>query len=55
MHGYDVVEKREYPELDHLNEIDAVIVSGSFVDDACEDKPWIFLNTFLRIRRLAKS
>lgn len=39
--GFDVVGKREYPTSEQLKETDAVIISGSFVDDACADTPWI--------------
>lgn len=39
--GYDVVEKREYPSSAKLKEIDAICISGSFVDDAGTDTAWI--------------
>lgn len=39
--GYDVVEKREYPSSRDLENIDAVCISGSFVEDAYKDAPWI--------------
>lgn len=39
--GYDVVEKREYPSREQLETIDCVCISGSFVEDAGADTPWI--------------
>jgi len=39
--GYDVVYKREYPTIEDLNKVDCVIISGSFVEDACVDTAWI--------------
>lgn len=38
---YDVVHKREYPKDDVLARTDAVIVSGSFEDEAHADTMWI--------------
>lgn len=39
--GYDVVYKREYPSREELENTDAVMISGSFVEDASADLPWI--------------
>ena len=39
--SYDVVHKREYPKEDVLERADAVVVSGSFEDDAHADTMWI--------------
>lgn len=39
--SYDVLDKREYPTDDELKDIDAIIISGSFEDDAHEDAIWI--------------
>ena len=36
-----MVEKREYPTSKELQSVDCVCISGSFVDDAGVDKPWI--------------
>jgi hypothetical protein len=38
---YDVLNKREYPTEKELERIDAVIISGSFEDDAHADSRWI--------------
>ncbi|KAK4054968.1 hypothetical protein OIO90_003309 [Microbotryomycetes sp. JL221] len=38
---YDVVHKREYPTESELEEIDAIIISGSFEDDSSSDTRWI--------------
>ena len=38
---YDVLNKREYPRDEELDEIDAIIISGSFEDDAHTDATWI--------------
>ena len=38
---YTVVNKREYPSSEKLKEIDAICISGSFVDDAGTDTAWI--------------
>lgn len=39
--SYDVVHKREYPKEDVLARADAVVVSGSFEDEAHSDTMWI--------------
>jgi GMP synthase-like glutamine amidotransferase len=39
--SYDVLHKREYPKEDVLERADAVIVSGSFEDEAHADTMWI--------------
>lgn len=39
--SYDVVHKREYPKDDVLARTDAVVVSGSFEDEAHADTMWI--------------
>ena len=39
--SYDVVHKREYPKENVLQRADAVVVSGSFEDDAHADAMWI--------------
>ena len=39
--SYDVLNKREYPSDNELEHIDAIIISGSFEDDAHEDTMWI--------------
>jgi hypothetical protein len=39
--SYDVLDKREYPKDDELDHIDAIIISGSFEDDAHKDTMWI--------------
>jgi hypothetical protein len=50
--GYDVVEKREYPSSKDLENIDCVCISGSFVEDAYKDAPWISrLCGFVRLSR----
>lgn len=36
-----VVKKRQYPSSEKLKEIDAICISGSFVDDAGTDTAWI--------------
>ncbi|WRT66790.1 uncharacterized protein IL334_003753 [Kwoniella shivajii] len=38
---YDVLDKREYPKDEQLENIDAIIISGSFEDDAHADTRWI--------------
>ncbi|WVQ99799.1 hypothetical protein IAU59_006941 [Kwoniella sp. CBS 9459] len=38
---YDVLEKREYPTDEELEKIDAIIISGSFEDEAHSDTRWI--------------
>ncbi|KAK4050604.1 hypothetical protein OIV83_003330 [Microbotryomycetes sp. JL201] len=38
---YDVVHKREYPTEAELDEIDAIVISGSFEDDSSSDTRWI--------------
>ncbi|KAK8843924.1 hypothetical protein IAR55_006716 [Kwoniella newhampshirensis] len=38
---YDVLNKREYPKDNELDKIDAIIVSGSFEDEAHSDSIWI--------------
>ncbi|WWD20491.1 hypothetical protein CI109_104967 [Kwoniella shandongensis] len=38
---YDVLNKREYPKDDELEKIDAIIISGSFEDEAHADSIWI--------------
>jgi hypothetical protein len=38
---YDVLGKREYPKDSELEKIDAVVVSGSFEDEAHSDTMWI--------------
>ncbi|KAJ9127016.1 hypothetical protein QFC24_001247 [Naganishia onofrii] len=39
--SYDVVHKREYPKDDVLARTDAIVVSGSFEDEAHADTMWI--------------
>lgn len=39
--SYDVLHKREYPKEDVLARADAVVVSGSFEDEAHADTMWI--------------
>ncbi|KAK6907945.1 hypothetical protein I203_101946 [Kwoniella mangroviensis CBS 8507] len=38
---YDVLEKREYPKDEELEKIDAIVISGSFEDEAHSDTRWI--------------
>jgi hypothetical protein len=38
--SYDVVDKREYPSEEQLEQVDAIVVSGSFEDDAHADTMW---------------
>ncbi|OCF30868.1 hypothetical protein I316_07501 [Kwoniella heveanensis BCC8398] len=38
---YDVLEKREYPKDEELDRIDAIVISGSFEDEAHSDTRWI--------------
>jgi GMP synthase-like glutamine amidotransferase len=40
-HAFDVVHKREYPTDSDLENIDALVISGSFEDDADHDVTWI--------------
>jgi GMP synthase-like glutamine amidotransferase len=40
-HAYDVVHKRQYPSDADLENIDALVISGSFEDDADNDSTWI--------------
>jgi len=39
--GFDVVDKREYPSYEYLSEVDCVMISGSFVEDAGVNTAWI--------------
>ncbi|KAJ9122523.1 hypothetical protein QFC22_001952 [Naganishia vaughanmartiniae] len=39
--SYDVVHRREYPKDDVLAKTDAIVVSGSFEDEAHADAMWI--------------
>jgi GMP synthase-like glutamine amidotransferase len=39
--GFDVVYNRDYPSYEFLADVDAVVVSGSFVADAWVHTPWI--------------
>ncbi|CDZ96750.1 Predicted glutamine synthetase [Phaffia rhodozyma] len=39
--NYDVVNARKYPTEAELDQIDAIVISGSFEDDADKDTTWI--------------
>ncbi|WVR04901.1 hypothetical protein IAU60_001913 [Kwoniella sp. DSM 27419] len=39
--SFDVMKKREYPSDEQLKHIDAIIISGSFEDEAHADTRWI--------------